>query len=210
MKINRSSLPAILLATSLASLVLAGCGSARPPHFYTLHDLPSPPQANASPIPATLLVGRIIAPSLYRDDRIVYGTGPVELGAYEYHRWAEPPAEMLENMLTDSLRSSGAFRSVQRVGSSGRGDYIVRGHLIALDEVDTPGIAARFAIELELFQVKTGTVVWHQSYSHDQPVSSKTVSAVVEAMQTNVHEGLQQLSSSLVSSVQSQSQSQSQ
>lgn len=210
MKMNRPSLAAILLATSLASLVLVGCGSARPAHFYTLHDLPSPPQANASPIPVTLLVGRIIAPSLYRDDRIVYGTGPVELGAYEYHRWAEPPAEMLENMLTDSLRSSGAFRSVQRVGSAGRGEYIVRGHLIALDEVDTPAVAARFAIELELFQTKTGTVVWHQSYSHDQPVSSKTVSAVVEALEANVRDGLQQLTSSLVSAVQSQSQSQSQ
>lgn len=195
------SKPAVLLATLLACVVIVGCGTARPARFYTLQALPAAPPSNATPLPITLLVGRIGAPSLYRDDRIIYGTGPVELGAYEYHRWAEPPAEMLENMLADSLRSSGAFRSVQRVGSSGRGEYVVRGHLIALDEVDTPQIAARFAIELELYQVKTGTVIWSQSYSHDQPVNTKTVPAVVEAMQANVHAGMQQLTNSLIQSV---------
>ena len=166
--------------------------------FYTLQDLPAAPQANSSPLPITLVVGRVTAPLIYRDDRIIYGTGPVEMGAYDYHRWAEPPADMIENMLTDGLRASGAFRAVQRVGSGARGDYIVRGRLIALDEVDTPQVAARFAVELELYQVKTGTVVWTQSYSHDQPVSTKTVPAVVEAMQTNVRTGVQQLTGSLI------------
>jgi len=209
-KINRQSFAAIFLATAFASLALTGCGSARPARFYTLQDLPAAPQANASPLPYTVLVGRIVAPSLYRDDRIVYGTGPVELGAYDDHRWAEPPAEMLENMLTDSLRSSGAFRSVQRVGSGGRGQYIVRGHLIALDEVDTPGVAARFAVEVELYDVKAGAVIWHQSYSHDQPVESKTIPAVVEALQANVRAGMQQLTGAIISTLQSQPQAQAQ
>jgi ABC-type uncharacterized transport system auxiliary subunit len=204
-KINRSALAAIVLLA--ASVALVDCGSARPMRFYTLQDLPATPQANSAPLPLTIVVGRIGAPLIYRDDRIIYGTGPVEMGAYEYHRWAEPPAEMLENMLTDALRTSGAFRAVERVSSGARGDYIVRGHLIALEEVDTPQIAARFAIELELYQTKTGAVVWTQSYSHDQPVSTKTMSAVVEAMQTNVRAGMQQLSSSLVQYVTTQVQS---
>jgi ABC-type uncharacterized transport system auxiliary subunit len=198
-KMNRSSIAAIFLLA--ATVVLVGCGSARPMRFYTLQDLPATPQANSSPLPINVVVGRINAPLIYRDDRIIYGTGPVEMGAYEYHRWAEPPAEMLESMLTDALRTSGAFRSVQRVSSGARGDYIVRGHLIALEEIDTPQIAARFAIELELYQTKTGSVIWTQSYSHDQPVSTKAVSAVVEAMQTNVRAGMQQLSNSLVQNV---------
>ena len=63
--------------------------------------------------------------------------------------------------------------------------------------MDSPGIAARFAIEFELFQPKTGTVVWTFSYAHDEPVSGKTIAAVVEALQTNVRAGLQQAISSL-------------
>jgi len=58
-------------------------------------------------------------------------------------------------------------------------------------------VAARFSIELELFDRKSGTVVWTQPYSHDEPVSTKNVPAVVEALQTNVRTGLQQLTGSL-------------
>jgi ABC-type uncharacterized transport system auxiliary subunit len=73
----------------------------------------------------------------------------------------------------------------------------LRGHLSAFNEVDTPQVAARFSIELELFERKSGTLVWTQSYIHDEPVSTKNVPAVVDALQTNVRTGLQQLTSSL-------------
>jgi hypothetical protein len=40
-------------------------------------------------------------------------------------------------------------------------------------------------------------IVWSGNYSHDQPVESKTVSAVVEALDKNVRAGMQQLTSEL-------------
>ena len=36
-------------------------------------------------------------------------------------------------------------------------------------------------------------MVWTESYSHDEPVEKKTVSAVVEALQRGVNTGLEQL-----------------
>jgi ABC-type uncharacterized transport system auxiliary subunit len=121
----------------------------------------------------------------------------VELGTYPDHRWAEVPTEMLETMLTQSLRAKGKFRSVGRLGSRARGDYILRGHLYSLEEVDSPSLVARFSLSLELFQPKTGNVVWSQSYSHDEPVSKKTVPAVVEALRQDVLAGIDQLTNSL-------------
>ena len=64
--------------------------------------------------------------------------------------------------------------------------------------MDLPtGIVGRFAMQLELFQTKTGTVVWAQSYSHDEPVAKKKVNDVVEALQKSVQAGLNELTAGL-------------
>ncbi|HEV2616440.1 MAG TPA: ABC-type transport auxiliary lipoprotein family protein [Candidatus Acidoferrales bacterium] len=193
-----------VLATLLlfaAVIVTANCGAARPVKYYTLNPAPTPePSVSVekdAPLPVTILIGRITASHLYLDSPIVYSAGSVELGTYPDHRWAEIPTEMIETMLTQSVRSNGKFRSVGRLGSRARGDYILRGHLYSLEEVDSPSLAARFSLSLELFQPKTGTVVWSQSYSHDEPVNKKTVPAIVEALRQNVLAGLDQLSNSL-------------
>ncbi|MHB8539994.1 MAG: ABC-type transport auxiliary lipoprotein family protein [Candidatus Acidiferrales bacterium] len=182
-------------------LVTANCGAARPVKYYTLNPAPLPePSASVesnAPLPVTILVGRIMASHLYLDNAIVYSAGGVELGTYENHRWAEAPTEMIESMLTESLRATGKFRSVGRLGSKARGDYILRGHLYSLEEVDSPSLTARFSIELELFRPKTGAVIWSQSYSHDEPVGQKTVRAVAEALRQNVVTGIGALTTSL-------------
>lgn len=182
-------------------LVIASCGSTRPVSYYTLNSTPTPEPSvtvkNDAPLPFTLLVGRITASHLYLNDPIVYSNGGVELGTYEYHRWVDVPTEMLETMLVQALRQQGKFRSVGRLGSGARGDYILRGHLYSLEEVDSPSITARFSIELELFQPKTGTVVWHQSYNQDERVGQKSVTAVVEALRQEVLAGFDRLTTSL-------------
>ena len=178
----------ILLAASLA-----GCGGSRPVKYYVLDAGPAPAISAAPQIPVTLLVSRVTAAHLYRDDRLVYGTNDVQLGTYEYERWAEPPAGMMEDLVIKTLRSSGSYRSVSRIASNLRGDYIVRGQLFALDEVNSNGLAARFSFQMELYDTKAGATVWSSSYMHDEPVNGKTVSDVVEAMDRNVKAGLTQL-----------------
>lgn len=187
--------PAILLV--LLAGFCAGCGATRPVKFYVLDAAPAPVTAPAAQYPVTLLVGHLSASHLYRDDRLVYGAGPVELGTYEYHRWAEIPTDMIQDMLLSSLRASGAYRSVERIGSNVRGDYIVRGHLYSLYEVDKPALVGRFSLELELFDPATHATVWSDSYSHDEPVQGKSVAEVVEALDHNVQTGIQQLTSNL-------------
>jgi len=187
-----------ILLTLAAAVAAAGCAKARPLRYYTLSMPPAADKAERSPVPVTLVVGRLNAPHLLRDDRVVYGMSEVELGIDEYHRWAEPPTQMIERLLVERLRRSGQYRSVQRVSSTARGDYVLRGHLAALNEVDDPaGIRARFTLQLELFEIKSGSVVWNGAYSHDEPVSQKTVSSVVESLQKNVRAGIEQLAGEL-------------
>ncbi len=50
----------------------AGCVSARAPRYYFLSTPPIAPQAGAQQFPVTILVGRLNAPRVLRDDRVVY------------------------------------------------------------------------------------------------------------------------------------------
>lgn len=188
-------------ALALGALgILAACGASRPVKYYVLDPGGGPDSVAGGPsaqFPITLLVARVSSSHLYRDDRLVYGFGPVELGTYEYERWSEPPVEMVQDAMIAALRATGQYQSVSATASNVRGQYILRGRLNSLDEVDKPTITARFSIELELFDTRTGATVWTSSYAHDEPVSGKTVSDVVEALDRNVHSGVRQLTTSL-------------
>ena len=188
----------LVIGTLFLAAAAAGCTSARAPRYYTISIPLSQPQTSEPQFPVSLTVGRLYAPHLLRDDRVVYDMSDVELGLDEYHRWAEPPTGMIERLLVERLRNSGRYLTVQRLTSSTRGDFILRGYLGALNEVDDPaGLKARFTLQLELFDVKQGRVVWTDSFTHDEPVAKKTVSSVVEALQTSVRMGLDQLSANL-------------
>lgn len=184
-----------LIAAASCLAIVAGCGAARPVRYYTLEQpLSASDTPAAHPYAVSLLVARIRATQLLEEDRIVYGVSPVEMGVYGSHRWAEPPPQMIETMLLERLRATGEYKSVQQLAGAARGDYVVRGRLISLKEMDQPsGVVGRFAMDLELFDPKTGTVVWSQTYSHDEPVQAKTVNGVVEGLQRNVETGLGQL-----------------
>ena len=179
------------LATILAGVT--ACGAARPSMFYQLN-IPDTSAPSSSPrFDTDLLVGRMITSNLYRNDRIVYRTGATQLGTYEYHRWAEPPADTMETLLVRALRSSGNYRSVQSQRSNARGDYILRGHLYELDEVSSANLAGRLDFEVELYSQKSGTVVWSKHYNNDQPVDGRKVPAVVDALNRNLQRAINEV-----------------
>lgn len=180
------------LAVALAVVTLTGCGAARSSKYYKL-EVPAAPVASSNDAyPVGLLVGRLNAPHLFREDRIVYRTGPGQMGNYDNHRWAEPPTEMIEAALLQMLRASGRYRTVQLLQSNARGDYIVRGRLQDLEELSGKSLGARVTFMLDLYEIKSGTTVWSERYSHDEPVNGKTVADVVDALTRNVQHGLEQ------------------
>jgi len=184
----------IFSALMLCLGILDGCGAARPSKFYQLA-VPgdTAPGAEPAAYPVTLLLGPIGTSSLYRDDRIVYTSNEEAMGTYEYERWAEPPSEMIREVLFRELRASGRYREIYSLRSDVHGDYVLRGHLFDLREVDGKALAARVTFEFELHDSRTGTTVWRRYYSHDEPVDGKDVPAVVAALNRNVVSGLSDL-----------------
>ena len=95
------------------------------------------------------------------------------MGVYQYQRWAEPPTEMIRDVLLRELRASSRFRGVYPWGSNVRGDYILRGHLYDFREISATNLVVRVTLELELRDARTGGTVWTHFYTHDEPVSQQ-------------------------------------
>jgi ABC-type uncharacterized transport system auxiliary subunit len=178
---------AVAWALTIIGALSGGCGSARPIKYYGL-TVPGnlTPAAEPSAYPITLMVGRLRAAYLYREDHIVYSTAGESMGLYDSHRWVEPPTDMLQSVLFRELRASGRYRNVNLMRSNARADYLLQGRLYDFKEVDGSQIVARVAVEYELQETKSGTTVWSHYYAHDEPVSGKDVSVVVAGLDRNV------------------------
>src|SRR5580692_2620875 len=97
-----------LAVLATAAALSAGCGAARPSKYYQLTvPADSTFSANSNSLPITLLIGRVTAPALYREDQIVYSSGRESMGTYEYEKWAEPPTEMIAELMLRQFRASG-------------------------------------------------------------------------------------------------------
>jgi ABC-type uncharacterized transport system auxiliary subunit len=185
---------------ALAMIVgaICGCGSIPQTKYYQLKSPSDTTAVNAADtLPVTLLVGPLKASHLYREDRLVYSTDSEEMGTYDVHRWAAPPTEMIQELLWRSLRASNRYSAVLLLSSSSHGDFLLQGNLYDFKEVSGSALLARVSLELELRDMKTGNIVWTHSYAHDEPVSGKTVSAVVAALDQNAQEFVSDAEASL-------------
>jgi len=181
---------------SLLVLGLSGCVASRPIKYYTVQ-VPVAPSPSTDTYSVSLLVGSIGGPEIFKDTPIAYRIGTNEVGTYQYSRWAEPPVEMLKGKLIRMLRASGHYQSVSGLGSTAEGQFVVRGRLYEFEEVDSGSIGGLVSMEFELYDRKSGKVVWSHSYSRNEPVEGKRISAVVTALDLNLDRGLREVAAGL-------------
>jgi ABC-type uncharacterized transport system auxiliary subunit len=195
---RRAARRALIMASALMVGLLSGCGATRPSKYYQL-TVPADPGAveKADAVPVTILLGALMTSHLYREDRIVYGNEGEQMGTYEYQRWAEPPTEMIQEVLLRELRASGRYRAVQYRRSNMQGDFAIRGHLYDFKEVTGEQMSGRVTLELEMRDLKNGATVWTHYYTHDEPASGKDVAAIVAALDKNVQRGVKEIVESL-------------
>jgi ABC-type uncharacterized transport system auxiliary subunit len=191
-----------MIRTSLTVAVLLLLTSGCAPHRIQYYQLAIfEKQAAPSETGPAMVVGRIVTPQALQDGRIRYREGLNEVGAYEYHRWTEPPGIMVEDRLIQVLRASGKYKSVREAGSSAEGDYTVRGKLLDFSEVDGADIETRVSLDLELREVKTDRLVWTEMLTHEDRVQTKNVSNVVQSLDRNLQVVLANAASAIASYV---------
>ena len=190
-----------VVAAALA-MAAGGCGGAIPKTHYYVLDLPSAPGGASpqqrEPAPYTLAVIPLRAPEQLEQDRIVYRASPVEVDYYEYHRWATRPASFLTAALADRLRAHRLFSSVLVFDGRTKAEYLLRGSLERLEEVDSPGsVTVRVEMAAEVIEVKTNRSAWSGSCSQGGAVKAGEVKAVVEEMSRGVDACLAQITAGL-------------
>ena len=191
----------LMFSISLAVCGMAGCGSPKPIKYYAVQ-IPAVPSPSNNTYAVDLVVGRVTGSDLLGATPIIYKTGAHEVGTYAYHRWTGAPTEMVQEKLVRLLRKSGEYRTVtgseSTTGAGSKSDALVlRGKLYDFSEVDGPEIQAAVAMEFELYNRRTSRVVWTHFYSQTEPVKSKAVAAVVEALDQNLDRGLNEVTASL-------------
>lgn len=182
---------AVVFAALAAFGLLAGCGGKVPPTNYYVLDLPTPQARPSDPLPYTAVVMPFRTSKMISQDRIVYRESPSQVGFYEYHRWAEGPRDTILRSMIDQLRAKGTFARVVPFDGRTNVDFVVRGTLEELEEVDYGGgVKARVRISAQLIDAKTNRPVWADSAEASDAVSVGEVKAVVEqlgaAVQTSV------------------------
>lgn len=194
---NKSEYSYKAVLVVVAAGVLLACGGAPKSQFYTLSTSPA---ASGSSGSSSSQVG-VAAPRashMLRQDRVVYFTAENELNYYANHRWADTPPRLVQTQLMRQLNASGLFGNVVAYRAQKGLDYVLRGRLLAMEEVDTATeIKARFGLELELVRQEDDRVVWTGRHSCERPVGVKSVGAVVDTMNGCVQESLGELARSL-------------
>jgi ABC-type uncharacterized transport system auxiliary subunit len=176
---------------------MAGCGGSHPMQYYQLTVPTQTAHAQPNPSGVSLALGPLMASHLYREDRIVYSAGTQRMGTYEFQRWTEPPAEMIQEVLLRELRASGHYHDVSLQRSNSHADYVLHGRLYDFKEVAGDPLQARVTAEFDLKDVKSGATVWSHFYNRDEPVSGKDVQAMVTALDRNVQRGVEEVKTSL-------------
>ncbi|HZS51388.1 MAG TPA: PqiC family protein [Bryobacterales bacterium] len=173
--------------TSGLMVLAAACGGSIPKTHYYVLNLPPPAPRAGDPSPYTAVVMPVRAPEQLEQDRIVYSPSPVEIEFYEYHRWAQRPAETLTNAIAERLRAARLFSNVIVFDGRTKGDYLIRSRLNRLEEVDSEnGVAVTVELAADAVEAKNNRVVWTSSASHTGPVTSGDVRAVVTEMSRGV------------------------
>lgn len=166
-------------------LVLCGCGGKiRYPHYYALEIPPPAPRLeNGMRFPGVVAVRRFDAPAYLRRGGIVYRRTPEEIGFYDYHRWAENPADAVTSAVIDALCSARLFAAVKSYDGQDRHDYVISGRLKRLDEIDYGGcVRVDVKISAELTSLRESATLWTGEADASLGIESHDVNGVVTAM----------------------------
>ncbi len=184
------------LAAILLSFGAVACGGGKiPPTRYYALELPAAPAPSPAGQGFSAAVMPFRAERMLNQDRIVYRPTRQEVGYYEYHRWAEDPRSAVTSAVIERLRASGAFQSVALFDGRTRSDFVLRGRVERLEEVDYDGgVKAHASIAAELLDATNQRVIWEGSASATRTVGTSDVHAVVEQLSAAVNESVTKLS----------------
>jgi len=195
------------LARGAAACVLAtACqgGSTELRDYLLVDDPPAPDApAPAGSAPkgdlAAVRVRPLVARSFLDHPEIAWRQGDVLAGAYRWHRWSEPPAEMVTHAWIEALRAGGRFAAVDGSAARPSAPFTLSGELLGFHELtDADGSHARGVVEIEVTverEPRDGASALHQVVRASRSVDAAddTVDALVRALSEATRQAVAEL-----------------
>jgi uncharacterized lipoprotein YmbA len=193
---------AVSLAVAIFGTLFGACSSAPTTHYYLLSPTRPAPATSAEAtgtVGLTIGVEPFTVDPPYDRDQLVYrlGTDSVEVGFYTYHRWAAPLGDLVAVSIAEGLRDTPGIDRIEPVTSGGDYAAFLRGRVLYLEEIDTPGQQmARLGLELRLIS-RDGKTLWTAEVEGSAAGSNETVAGIVEQLYQAFDQALEQARSGL-------------
>lgn len=175
-----------VLVVAILAVLLAAC--AQPPvtqdTFYRLQVAPPPEALEKPKLPGTVEVPRFPADGLTAGRAIVFSEAadPLQVSAYHYHFWLEPPGAMLRDEMVGYLRAAGVAGSVVTPELRVESDFMLIAKIKRFEQVRgaTPKVVV--ALEVALNGGKGDRLLLLKTYQIEKEATDNTVGAAVKAL----------------------------
>jgi len=185
------------------ALLCASCGGSRPVHYYTLQ-MPAPAPLGGPKTNVVLGVEQFRATEPLRDERIAYYQSATQLNFYQQHQWDADPPTMLAALAQRQLQQTGVFAQVRLAPFRQPVDYVLRGRVLSLEEVDyQDSVKARVGLGLTLLRLPDRKVVWSAQRQVENSVQEEGVPGVVSALNAATKQILDEMIPAIVAQVES-------
>ncbi|OGO93085.1 MAG: hypothetical protein A3F41_04215 [Coxiella sp. RIFCSPHIGHO2_12_FULL_44_14] len=159
------------------SCFLWGCSPVKLPDIstYKLASVPAFTAQNYSKRNATLYVAMLGANPGYQTADMLYMATPYKLSAFALHQWIAPPAQMIQPIVIQAIRSKGYFKAVLSMPSSSNVDYRLELQLLELQqEFLTSNSKIRMSVQATLINNTTNEVLASHRFSELLPTAGNT------------------------------------
>lgn len=177
-----------LLAAATLACGLAGCSvlpQRQSPHALTSYRITLPAaRSEAGAVPACPAV-RVATPSAaagFGGPAMRYSTSTDTVASFAFHRWAAPPARMLQPLLVQSLSDSGLFQAVVAPDSPASASLQLDTQLVALlQRVTGTRSQVQLVVRASLSNLRTHRQLSAHRFVIDAPAEAATAPAGVRA-----------------------------
>lgn len=195
---NTTIVTTVILLSGVCVL-LTGCASSPPTHFYTLDPVHTSEEAKPQSTRKKMLVGvgPVELPKLFDRTQIVtrHEDNRVELA--EFHQWGEPLKENVTDILARNiaaLRTNAVVRSYPW-GAFGTVDYRVVVKFLQFDPI--PGQTVTIEADWTIMNEKNHKVLKNGHSKVEQAIENQSYQAIVEALSKSLGELSREISSEL-------------
>lgn len=111
----------------------------------------------------------------YNTTQMVYRTKPYQLAYFAQNRWAETPAQMLQQLMVQTLLATHHYHAVVTPPFLGKYDYILSSQILELrqDFTRRPAVT-RFRLHVTLSKTSTNQIIASQEFTIQEPFYCNT------------------------------------